>query len=168
MRKSAHNTPSTVIVIVLSALGMLLASALLSLARTDATPPPTQVAALTLGDESIVATPEPAQQVEQDTAAALHVVTPPPVNEVAFEVGNDLTIAALRTRYITGSEITFEEILPNGANYSQYIASYVSEGNRIYGLLTVLRRTQAVLVLRGLIIIAAVASYAIRSSETAA
>lgn len=137
MKKSAKNTPSTVIVIILSALGMLLASALLSLARTEATPPPTQVAALSPSGDSALATPEPVQNVEQGAAAALHVVTPPPVDEVAFEVGNDLTIAALRTRYIAGSEITFEQTLANGANYSQYIASYVSEGNRIYGLLTV-------------------------------
>lgn len=54
-----------------------------------------------------------------------------------FPVGNDLTIAALRARDIEGSDITFEQTLPNGANYSQYIVSYVSDGNKIYGLLTV-------------------------------
>jgi dipeptidyl aminopeptidase/acylaminoacyl peptidase len=54
-----------------------------------------------------------------------------------FEVGNDLTIAALRARVITGSDITFEQTLANGPNYSRYIASYISEGNKIYGLLTV-------------------------------
>ncbi len=54
-----------------------------------------------------------------------------------FEVGNDLTIDALRAMDIQGSEITFEQQLANGTNYSQYIASYVSEGNKIYGLLTV-------------------------------
>ena len=38
---------------------------------------------------------------------------------------------------ITGSEITIEEQLPNGATYRQYLASYISQGNTIYGLLTV-------------------------------
>lgn len=55
----------------------------------------------------------------------------------AFEVGNDLTIEALRDLEIEGSEITFEQQLANGFNYSQYLASYISEGNKIYGLLTV-------------------------------
>ncbi len=57
----------------------------------------------------------------------------PPV----FEVGAELTIAALLEREIAGSEITLEETLADGANYHQYIASYVSEGNKLYGLLTV-------------------------------
>ncbi len=54
-----------------------------------------------------------------------------------FEIGEELTIAALLQREITGSEITIEETLPAGASYHRYIASYLSEGNRIYGLLTV-------------------------------
>jgi dipeptidyl aminopeptidase/acylaminoacyl peptidase len=54
-----------------------------------------------------------------------------------FEVGNELTIAALREREIKGNEITFEQTLTNGVNYSQYLVSYISEGNKIYGLLTV-------------------------------
>lgn len=55
----------------------------------------------------------------------------------AFEIGNELTIAALRELEIEGSEILVEEALPDGFNYSQYIASYTSEGNKIYGLLTI-------------------------------
>ncbi len=55
----------------------------------------------------------------------------------AFVVGRDLTIAALRERAIEGSDITIEETLEDGFNYDQYIASYISEGNKIYGLLTV-------------------------------
>jgi dienelactone hydrolase len=54
-----------------------------------------------------------------------------------FPIGSDLTIAALRARQITGSPITIEQTLANGSGYSQYIASYISEGNKIYGLLTV-------------------------------
>lgn len=54
-----------------------------------------------------------------------------------FAVGNELTIAALRAQEIEGSDIVIEQTLPAGANYAQYIASYISEGNRIYGLLTV-------------------------------
>jgi uncharacterized protein len=54
-----------------------------------------------------------------------------------FEIGNELTIAALLELEIEGSEIVLEEVLANGANYSRYIASYLSEGNKIYGLLTI-------------------------------
>jgi uncharacterized protein len=54
-----------------------------------------------------------------------------------FTVGNDLTIAALRELSIEPSEIIIEQSLTNGLNYAQYIASYVSEGNKIYGLLTI-------------------------------
>ncbi|MCA9915467.1 MAG: alpha/beta hydrolase, partial [Anaerolineae bacterium] len=54
-----------------------------------------------------------------------------------FDVGNELTIAALRSMEIEGSEILLEQALEDGENYSRYIASYTSEGNKIYGLLTI-------------------------------
>ena len=54
-----------------------------------------------------------------------------------FAVGNELTIDALLARTIEGSDLIIEEQLEDGANYTRYIASYLSEGNKIYGLLTV-------------------------------
>jgi uncharacterized protein len=69
-----------------------------------------------------------------------HTASLQDVTQVAattFEVGNELTITALLELEIEGSDITIEQTLQNGANYSQYIASYVSEGNKIYGLLTI-------------------------------
>ncbi len=57
--------------------------------------------------------------------------------EDGFEVGADLTIVALLEREIEGSEITFEQELANGPSYAQHIASYISEGNKVYGLLTI-------------------------------
>lgn len=63
-------------------------------------------------------------------------ITPEATGDV-FTVGNDLTIAALRELPIEGSDILVEQTLDNGANYSRYIASYISEGNKIYGLLTI-------------------------------
>ena len=57
--------------------------------------------------------------------------------DVEFEVGVDLTIAALLELEIEGSEITFEQRLANGPSYAQHLVSYLSEGDRIYGLLTV-------------------------------
>ncbi len=63
--------------------------------------------------------------------------TTPEATETPFAVANDLTIAALRELSIEGSDILIEQTLEDGANYSRYIASYISEGNKIYGLLTI-------------------------------
>ena len=52
-------------------------------------------------------------------------------------LGEDLTIEYLRNLEIEGSEIQFHQELDKGSNYSQYIISYLSEGYRIRGLLTV-------------------------------
>jgi dipeptidyl aminopeptidase/acylaminoacyl peptidase len=57
--------------------------------------------------------------------------------ETGEEIGEELTIDYLRNLEITGSEITFEEALPDGSNYHQHLVSYISEGNKIYGLLTI-------------------------------
>lgn len=57
--------------------------------------------------------------------------------EEAIALGERLTIEALRELEIEGSAITIEETLEDGYNYHQYIASYISEGYKIYGLLTV-------------------------------
>ena len=48
-----------------------------------------------------------------------------------------LSIAALRARTYPGSAVAIESTLDPGPNYQRYIASYQSEGLKIYGLLTV-------------------------------
>lgn len=71
-------------------------------------------------------------------ASATSTITPTPTEtEVLFEVGEDITIEYLRSLEITGSEITFENKLADGPNYHQHLVSYISEGNKIYGLLTI-------------------------------
>ena len=50
-----------------------------------------------------------------------------------------LTIAALRAREYPGSDLVIEQTLTPGSNYNRYIASYRSEGLKIYALLTVPR-----------------------------
>jgi len=57
--------------------------------------------------------------------------------EAVFEVGYEITIAHLRGLEISGSPVTFEEELTNTFFYQQHLVSYLSEGNRIYGLLTI-------------------------------
>jgi dipeptidyl aminopeptidase/acylaminoacyl peptidase len=46
-------------------------------------------------------------------------------------------IEQMRQQPYPGSDITLEETLEPGANYDRYVTSYLSEGNKIYALLTV-------------------------------
>jgi uncharacterized protein len=48
-----------------------------------------------------------------------------------------MSIAAMRSRSYPGSDIVLEKELEPGGNYRRYYASYLSEGLKIYGLLTV-------------------------------
>lgn len=50
---------------------------------------------------------------------------------------NPLTIEAMRKKDYPGSELVIEEIFSDGFDYYQYVASYKSDGFKIYGLLTV-------------------------------
>ena len=69
-----------------------------------------------------------ASRTPSPTATATPSPTPPPV---------PLAIAAMRAKSYPGSALTISQRLANGANYSQAIASYQSEGLKINGLLTV-------------------------------
>lgn len=50
---------------------------------------------------------------------------------------NPLSITAMRKGNYPGSGLAIEQTLTPGSNYRQYIASYMSEGLKIYGLLTI-------------------------------
>ena len=63
--------------------------------------------------------------------------TPPPT--ATPTPSHPLAIETLRQQTYPGSEITIERTLQPGANYDRYLASYLSEGFRIYALLTVPR-----------------------------
>ncbi len=52
---------------------------------------------------------------------------------------NPLSIQAMRDKKYPGSSLSIESTLSDGLNYHQYIASYKSDGLKIYGLLTVPR-----------------------------
>jgi dipeptidyl aminopeptidase/acylaminoacyl peptidase len=49
----------------------------------------------------------------------------------------DLSIEALRRRSYEGSDFVFEQTLEPGVNYNRYVVSYVSDGLKIYALMTV-------------------------------
>jgi dipeptidyl aminopeptidase/acylaminoacyl peptidase len=82
------------------------------------------------------ATPQPGTSTAQATATPTITLTPT-ATEIVFEVGKEITIKYLRELEISGSEITFHEELPSGSNYQRHLVSYISEGNKIYGLLTI-------------------------------
>ncbi len=67
-----------------------------------------------------------------------------PIQDILEDKGekkpvHPLSIESLREKEYLGSDIVIEETLSSGSNYSRYIASYISEGNKIYALLTVPR-----------------------------
>ena len=53
-----------------------------------------------------------------------------------------LSIEYMRQQVYPGSDITIEQTLPSGSNYNQYIASYKSDGLKIYALLTIPQGTK--------------------------
>ncbi len=85
------------------------------------------------------ATPLPAETAIQTAATtATESATPAPtITPSPTATLFPMAIAAQRMTPYPGSEITIEQELDPGANYSRYYASYLSEGLRIYGLLTV-------------------------------
>lgn len=84
---------------------------------------------------------EETPEVESDltsTATLVPSSTPSPTPaEIVFEIGQELTIKYLRKLEINSSEIVFHERLSSGYNYARHLVSYTSEGNQIFGLLTI-------------------------------
>ena len=66
------------------------------------------------------------------TAAATS--TPVPANTA---VPFPLQIDAMRAREYPGSDIVVESVLDPGVNYSRFLVSYLSEGFKIYALMTI-------------------------------
>ncbi|MES0361607.1 MAG: alpha/beta fold hydrolase [Anaerolineales bacterium] len=80
-------------------------------------------------------TPEPTH-----TSTATNTPTPsqtPTATPTRTPTPHPMSIPALRQMAYPGSEIIIEETLEPGSNYNRYYASYLSEGLRIYGLLTI-------------------------------
>lgn len=49
----------------------------------------------------------------------------------------DLSIDRLRTRAFDGSDFVFEQALEPGVNYDRYVVSYLSDGLKIYAMMTI-------------------------------
>lgn len=58
-------------------------------------------------------------------------------DELETSKPHELTIESLRKGVYPGSDIVIEQTLSEGSNYKRYLASYKSEGLKIYALLTV-------------------------------
>ena len=83
--------------------------------------------------ETPTGTPAPtATETTLPTSTATTTITPTPT-----ATPHPMSIPALRGLNYPGSEIIFEETLEPGANYTRYYVSYLSEGLRQYGLLTI-------------------------------
>ena len=67
------------------------------------------------------------------TDTTLHVLPASP----STSTSHPLQIDAMRARAYPGSDVVIEAVLDPGSNYSRYYVSYLSEGLKIYALLTV-------------------------------
>lgn len=105
------------ILVVFLALSMLLT------ACAEATPLPTS-------------TPVPATNTPTQTSTLEPTATFTPA-PTATPVPDPMSIIALRNREYPGSEITIVKELERGGNYRRYYAYYLSEGYKIYALLTI-------------------------------
>jgi len=92
--------------------------------------------------EAVTSTPVVPTETTSPTATATRTPTPtstttPTVTPTPTATPHPMSIPALRMGEYPGSEIIFEETLEPGANYNRYYVSYLSEGLRQYGLLTI-------------------------------
>jgi fermentation-respiration switch protein FrsA (DUF1100 family) len=85
---------------------------------------PTATATVTPSPEPTATATATGPPTETPTPSA----TPTPLHPLMIEV--------MRRQAYPGSELEFERALEAGVNYDQFIVSYRSEGNKIYGLLT--------------------------------
>jgi uncharacterized protein len=98
-------------------------SSLLIGCQPQATPQPTPIPASATATSTLTSTPEPTA-----TFTPLPTATPIP---------HPMSIIALRNQEYAGSEITVVKELDKGLNYRRYYVYYLSEGLKIYALLTI-------------------------------
>jgi len=125
-RRSVANHPPTLLVFTLALAGLVILAACAGGIGGESGLPasPTIPAQATA---TLTASPPPTFTA---TVAATPTETPTPT---PFP----LSMQAMRAREYPGSDLVIEKTLDPGANYYRYIASYQSDGLKIYGLLTV-------------------------------
>jgi fermentation-respiration switch protein FrsA (DUF1100 family) len=98
-------------------------------ATTVTLPSPTSTAASTPSPEPTATATRRPTETPTPSATPSPSPTPTPLHPLMIEV--------MRQQEYPGSDLTFEQTLEAGVNYDRYIVSYQSEGNKIFGLLTV-------------------------------
>ncbi len=95
--------------------------------------PVVQVPSVARASQTPIPTDIPSQTIQPSpTATSSPTVTFTPTSTL-----HPMHILALRQTPYPGSEITIESELERGANYRRYYVSYLSEGLKIYALLTI-------------------------------
>ncbi|MCP4166062.1 MAG: S9 family peptidase [Chloroflexi bacterium] len=84
---------------------------------------------------SLTPTPNPATETPSPSVTP----TPTPIPTATPTPPHELSIQYLRQQEYPGEGLTIERELEPGTNYSRYIASYLSEGNKNFALITVPR-----------------------------
>jgi uncharacterized protein len=87
-----------------------------------------------LADSPTPASSSTAVTFPRPTAIETSIPTPVPT---ATSIPHPLQIDAMRAREYPGSDIVIEQVLDPGVNYSRYYVSYLSEGLKIYALMTI-------------------------------
>ena len=85
----------------------------------------------------VPATQTPLPPLPVDTATTLPTEIIPPSPTATPVPIHPLQIEAMRAQQYPGSDIVIESVLDPGVNYSRYYVSYLSEGLKIYALMTV-------------------------------
>lgn len=122
---------------------LLIAVAVLAACAQEPTPvdSPADSNAATATALDPTAPPDTVTPAPSPTATATSTEVPPPASTLTSSPTatppHPLTIDYLRQQDYSGSEIVVEEVLANGANYTQAIVSYRSEGLKIRALLTI-------------------------------
>jgi uncharacterized protein len=82
--------------------------------------------------------PAPEAQPQAPAMEAAPVALPtPPALDLSLDEMHPLMVEYMRQQEYPGSDIAIEQVLEPGVNYNRYIASYRSDGFKIYALLTV-------------------------------
>lgn len=100
--------------------------------------PTTAATPIAIATNPLTATPAPTNTPEpthtpspmpSPTQTSTPTPTPTPTHPLMIDI--------MRQQSYPGSEITIEQTLDPGSNYDRYVSSYLSEGNKIFALLTV-------------------------------
>lgn len=80
---------------------------------------------------------EPEPESTTQNTPAVTVTAPAPPSTDPIEPPHPLMIEEMRRKSYPGSELVIEQTLEPRASYTRYVASYQSDGYKIFGLLTV-------------------------------